>query len=95
TVIATPGHTLGHASLYLTRTRTLISGDALTSSEGTLNGPMEMATPDMATARASVRRLAEIEVKQIVTYHGGLVDHDATGQLRRLAAEEFLKKAKG
>jgi len=95
TVIATPGHTLGHASLYLNRTRTLISGDALTASEGKLNGPMEMATPDMATARASVRRLAELDVKQIVTYHGGLVDQDANGQLRRLAAEETGSPAVG
>ncbi len=87
TVIATPGHTFGHISLYLNRTRTLISGDALTSSEGTLGGPMQQATPDMATAKESVRRLAELDVKQIVAYHGGLVDHEADAQLRRVAAE--------
>ena len=87
TVIATPGHTFGHTSLYLNRTKTLITGDALTSSNGTLAGPMEMATPDMATAMASVKRLAEFDVKQIVAYHGGLVDQDANGQLRRVAAE--------
>jgi glyoxylase-like metal-dependent hydrolase (beta-lactamase superfamily II) len=87
TVIATPGHTRGHMSLYLNRTHTLISGDALTSSEGKLAGPMEMATPDMESARASVKRLAGFDVKQIVAYHGGLVDQDANGQLRRVAFE--------
>src|SRR5579862_6596391 len=87
TVIATPGHTLGHTSLYLNRTHTLITGDALTSSAGALAGPMEQATPDMAAAKASVKRLAEFDVKQIVAYHGGLVDQDANGQLRRVAAE--------
>ncbi|MHB8635745.1 MAG: MBL fold metallo-hydrolase [Fimbriimonadaceae bacterium] len=86
TVIATPGHTLGHASLYLNRTRTFITGDALTSAEGTLAGPMEQATPDMPAAKASIGRLAEFDVKQIVAYHGGLVDQDANGQLRRVAA---------
>jgi len=86
-VVATPGHTRGHISLYLNRTQTLITGDALTSSEGTLGGPMEMATPDMVAAKASVVRLAELDVKQIVAYHGGLVDQDANGQLRRVAAE--------
>ena len=86
-VIATPGHTPGHISLYLNRTHTLITGDALTSSEGTLGGPMEMATPDMASAKASVKKLAELDVKQIVAYHGGLVDQDANGQLRRVAVE--------
>ena len=87
TVITTPGHTFGHISLYLNRTHILITGDALTSSEGTLAGPMEMATPDMATAKASVQRLAQFDVKKIVAYHGGLVDQDANGQLRRVAAE--------
>ncbi len=86
-VIATPGHTRGHASLYLNRTHTLITGDALTSSEGVLGGPMEQATPDMASAKASIRKLAELDVRQIVAYHGGLVDRDASGQLRRVAAE--------
>jgi len=87
TVIATPGHTLGHISLYLNRTRTLITGDALTSSEGKLSGPMEMATPDMVSAKESVRKLARLDVEQIVAYHGGLVDKDANEQLRRVAAE--------
>jgi len=87
TVVATPGHTLGHISLYLNRSHTLITGDALTSSEGTLGGPMEQATPDMASAKVSVKRLAELDVKQIVAYHGGLVDQDANGQLRKVAAE--------
>jgi glyoxylase-like metal-dependent hydrolase (beta-lactamase superfamily II) len=87
TVIATPGHTLGHISLYLNRTQTLITGDALTAAEGTLGGPMEQATPDMAAAKASVKRLAGFDVKQIVAYHGGLVDQDANGQLRKVAAE--------
>ena len=90
TVIATPGHTLGHLSLYLNRSQTLITGDALTSSQGALAGPMEMATPDMASARASVKKLASLDVKQIVAYHGGLVDQDANEQLRRVAAEKRL-----
>jgi glyoxylase-like metal-dependent hydrolase (beta-lactamase superfamily II) len=87
TVGATPGHTLGHISLYLNRTQTLITGDALTSSEGTLGGPMEQATPDMASAKASIKKIAELDVKQIVAYHGGIVDQDSNGQLRRVADE--------
>jgi len=85
TVMATPGHTLGHISLYLNRSRTLITGDALTSSDGTLGGPMEMATPDMVAAKESVRKLADLDVEQIVAYHGGIVDQDASGQLRKVA----------
>jgi glyoxylase-like metal-dependent hydrolase (beta-lactamase superfamily II) len=87
TVIATPGHTLGHISLLLNRSRALITGDALTSSGGTLTGPMEMATPDMATAKESIKKLANLDVEQILTYHGGMVDQDGKGQLKRVAAE--------
>jgi glyoxylase-like metal-dependent hydrolase (beta-lactamase superfamily II) len=83
-VIPTPGHTFGHISLYLPRTKTLIAGDALVAEAGKLQGPMPMATPDMETAMLSVKRLAELEIDTIVCYHGGLVTDDANGQLRAL-----------
>ena len=84
-VIATPGHTPGHISLYLPTTRTLIAGDALTSEAGTLSGPGERGTPDMALAGQSVKKLAELDVETIVCYHGGLVTEGASGQLERVA----------
>jgi glyoxylase-like metal-dependent hydrolase (beta-lactamase superfamily II) len=84
-VIFTPGHTPGHISLYLERSRTLITGDALTANEGQLAGPNQGATPDMPTAGQSVRRLADLDVRTIVCYHGGVVRDDAQGQLRRVA----------
>ena len=85
-VVFTPGHTPGHISLYLERSRALISGDALTSSEGRLLGPPERATPDMAEAHASVVKLAQLDVGTILTYHGGVVE-DGGAQLKKLAAE--------
>lgn len=86
-VVFTPGHTIGHMCLYLERSGTVIAGDALTAGEGRLNGPNPNATSDMATAARSVGKLAELEVQAIVCYHGGVVEDDAGGQLRRLAAE--------
>lgn len=83
--VATPGHTLGHMSVYLPDSKILITGDALTAADGVLNGPMERATPDMVAAKASVKKLAELDVEKIVAYHGGLVDKDAKGQLRRVS----------
>src|SRR3954470_11086778 len=38
-VIFTPGHTPGHLSLYLERSKVLVAGDALTAEGGSLNGP--------------------------------------------------------
>jgi glyoxylase-like metal-dependent hydrolase (beta-lactamase superfamily II) len=86
-VIFTPGHTPGHTSLYLERSKALVAGDALTAEEGRLNGPNPPVTLDTDEAARSVRRLAELDVETIVCYHGGLVSEDANGQLRRVVEE--------
>jgi glyoxylase-like metal-dependent hydrolase (beta-lactamase superfamily II) len=86
-VIFTPGHTPGHICLYLQRSKTLIAGDALTASEGSLQGPNPQATPDMALATQSVQQPAKLDVATIVCYHGGVVGENASEQLRRVAQE--------
>ncbi|HEX5691765.1 MAG TPA: MBL fold metallo-hydrolase [Roseiflexaceae bacterium] len=86
-VIFTPGHTPGHMCLYHETSRTLIAGDALTSEDGRLNGPNPGATQDMVVAAQSVRKLAALDVRKIVCYHGGLVAEDAQAQLERVAGE--------
>ncbi len=86
-VISTPGHTPGHISLYLERSKVLIAGDALTAQRGALNGPNPSMTLEMRTALQSIRRLADLEIDTIVCYHGGVVSEDANGQLRRVLQE--------
>jgi glyoxylase-like metal-dependent hydrolase (beta-lactamase superfamily II) len=86
-VIVTPGHSPGHICLYLERSRILIAGDALTASDGRLNGPNPPVTPDMPEAIRSVQKLAALDVSAIVCYHGGVVQEDANDQLQRVAAE--------
>jgi len=86
-VIFTPGHTPGHISLYLERSKVLIAGDALTSERGYLNGPNQPMTPEMRRAIQSIRRLADLEIDTIVCYHGGVVSENANGQLRRVIEE--------
>jgi glyoxylase-like metal-dependent hydrolase (beta-lactamase superfamily II) len=85
-VVSTPGHTPGHLCLYLERSRTLIAGDALLAHRGRVYGPSSEFSADLPAARESVRKLAQLDVRAIVCYHGGVVDDDANGQLRRLAA---------
>lgn len=84
-VILTPGHTPGHLSLYLERTGTLITGDALVSEGGQLQPPRAQVTPEMDAAGQSVNKMAELDVQTAVTYHGGVVQDDANGQLRRVS----------
>jgi glyoxylase-like metal-dependent hydrolase (beta-lactamase superfamily II) len=86
-VIFTPGHTPGHLSLYLERSKVLIAGDALRAERGYLNGPNPSMTLDMSTALQSMRRLADLDIDTIVCYHGGVVGEDANGQLRRVIQE--------
>jgi glyoxylase-like metal-dependent hydrolase (beta-lactamase superfamily II) len=86
-VISTPGHTPGHISLYVERSKVLIAGDALRAERGSLNGPNPSMTLEMRTAIQSVRRLADLEIDTIVCYHGGVVSEDANGQLRRVIQE--------
>ena len=86
-VISTPGHTPGHISLYVDRSKVLIAGDALTAERGSLNGPNPSMTLEMRTAIQSLRRLADLEIDTIVCYHGGVVSEDANGQLRRVIQE--------
>lgn len=83
-VIFTPGHTPGHISLYLEKPKILVAGDALTSKEGKLNGPVPAMTLDTQTANESVEKLAGLEPDTIICYHGGVVNDDASGQLKRL-----------
>jgi glyoxylase-like metal-dependent hydrolase (beta-lactamase superfamily II) len=86
-VIFTPGHTPGHICLYLERSKTLIAGDALTASDGRLQGPNPQATQDMVRATESVQKLAALDIATIICYHGGVVQDDAGEQLRRVAQE--------
>src|SRR5918994_3986507 len=86
-VISTPGHTPGHISLYLERSKVLIAGDALRAERGSLIGPNPSMTLEMRTAIQSIRRLADLEIDTIVCYHGGVVSEDVNGQLRRVIQE--------
>lgn len=86
-VIFTPGHSPGHISLHFPEHGTLLAGDAVTATEGRLAGPNEQFTPDMETALASVKALAEYDTDRILCYHGGPVIADS-GDLSRIAGEQ-------
>jgi glyoxylase-like metal-dependent hydrolase (beta-lactamase superfamily II) len=72
-------------SLYLQRSRTLVSGDALVSEGGRLLGPRPTVTPDMDEAVRSLAKLAPLDVVTAITYHGGVVDRDVARSLAELA----------
>jgi glyoxylase-like metal-dependent hydrolase (beta-lactamase superfamily II) len=72
-VVATPGHTSGHVSLYLPRRRVLFAGDALTQVRGRVAAPPAMFTMDMATALRSLAALAEMPIEASLPGHGRVI----------------------
>ncbi|MFB9991038.1 MBL fold metallo-hydrolase [Deinococcus oregonensis] len=86
-VVYTPGHTVGHLSLFVEADGVVISGDALGSDNGTLTLPWPQGTADMPEAVRSLGKLSTHPVKAVLTYHGGLVSENASQQLQALAAQ--------
>ncbi len=84
-VIHAPGHTPGNLCLYLRVHRLLIAGDQLRVVDGRLVGPAPEHTPDMATAMASLKKLAARDIAAVVCYHGGPYYGDVTARIAALA----------
>ncbi len=85
-VYETPGHTPGHLSLYLPDHNLLIAGDALGLYGDTLDAPEDEVTEDPAQALASIESLSDLEIDQVLCYHGGLTD-DGTERLNEIVAD--------
>lgn len=85
-VIHTPGHTPGSICLYAGERRMLFTGDVLQVIRGRLTYASALFSHDVAGARASVQRLAALDVEMIALSHYPAWTDDANGALRRLAA---------
>jgi glyoxylase-like metal-dependent hydrolase (beta-lactamase superfamily II) len=86
-VIHTPGHTPGSVCLYAPRDRLLFVGDALEVRRGKVTFASPLFSDDLATARQSVKRMAERDVNTIVFGHDKPWRSDANGVLAALAEE--------
>lgn len=70
-VVATPGHTPGHISLYCTEQKTVIAGDAFVPEDGKPVIANPQFTLDMEAAQASMGRLLALDADMYICYHGG------------------------
>ena len=97
-VIATPGHTPGHASFLDTRDRTLIAGDAFQTKGGiAVSGTFKLLFPLVAFATwhkglalESARKLRALEPSRLAVGHGGVLDQPLAAMDR--AIEEAARK---
>lgn len=80
-IIATPGHMPGHISVYVKGDKTLVSGDALVSTDGVLQLANPLYTINLEMARESARKLITLDIDRVICYHGGLVEGDIKAAL--------------
>ncbi|MGJ7913813.1 MBL fold metallo-hydrolase [Neobacillus sp. LXY-1] len=71
TIVATPGHTSGHISLYFPSIKTVITGDAAVNE----NDKLVIANPhfclNIGKAEESLDKIKNLDVKTFYCYHGG------------------------
>ena len=84
-VVHTPGHTPGSICLYAERHRLLFTGDVLQVIRGRLTYASAFFSHDHAGARASVERLAALDVETIALSHYPAWRDDCNALLDRLA----------
>ena len=85
-VIHTPGHTPGSICLYSPTRRLVIVGDILQRMRGVVTLPNYVFTDDMAEARRSIARLADLDIETILFSHYPALREGARDALRRLCA---------
>jgi glyoxylase-like metal-dependent hydrolase (beta-lactamase superfamily II) len=84
-VIETPGHTLGHVSLYLPSRQLLLAGDALRHSGERVVPSPAMFNRDQAQALRSFAELTRLEIEASLPGHGAPIMHGAGALLARTA----------
>jgi glyoxylase-like metal-dependent hydrolase (beta-lactamase superfamily II) len=85
-IVATPGHTAGHISVLDEAGGVLVAGDALNTSNGTVEGSSPQFTEDEAQAKASVVKLGELRFEVLLPGHGEPILEGAAAEVAALAA---------
>lgn len=85
-VIATPGHTVGHCSLYQPERGLLFAGDALMTFRGKLRAPLPFLSDDYEQSCRTIRdRLVPLEIQDVLAGHGRPARQDVPAQFAGLA----------
>jgi len=71
-IVATPGHTRGHISLYLENKKTIITGDAAALENNRLVIANPQFTLDIENANKSLSKILNYDAESFICYHGGI-----------------------
>ena len=72
-VLHTPGHTLGHVSLYEPHARVLILGDAVHGDDAAWLNPFREGVGALERATETLERLLELDVRWALSGHGAAI----------------------
>lgn len=98
--LPTPGHSVGHVSLWRAHDRALLAGDAFVTTgqeslsavvtqRAELHGPPAYYTVDWAASAVSVRMLSGLEPELVLTGHGRPMRGERMRAALRRLADEF------
>ncbi|MCD8817655.1 MBL fold metallo-hydrolase [Mammaliicoccus sciuri] len=73
-VIATPGHTSGHISLYIQSVNSVITGDAAVKEGETLNVANPEYSMNLEDAENSLKKIKDLNAEKYYCFHGGLLE---------------------
>lgn len=76
TILATPGHTPGHISLFMEKDSIIITGDAIALEDGKPVIANPQFTLDIEEATKSMKKLLSLKAKAYYCYHGGIYSAD-------------------
>lgn len=83
-VLATPGHTPDHISLFSPTSGVLFAGDALNTRSGSLQASPPAISADRRAARRSALRLLELSPALFACGHGRPLPNHSTAELKTL-----------
>lgn len=85
-IIGTPGHTLGHISVFDPVGSALVLGDAVTNIGGGLTGSPAPFTADATQARETLRKIAAMTFETAWFMHGDPIQGGASAAFQSLVA---------
>jgi glyoxylase-like metal-dependent hydrolase (beta-lactamase superfamily II) len=80
----TPGHTPGHTSYYQAERKLLFSGDLFFGADSGVTLTPPEYSHHIPTAQISARRMSQLSVDSLFTYHGGPVLSGGGAAVRKL-----------
>ena len=83
-VVETSGHTKGHISFYIPKTKTLIAGDLLVLENDKLSVPFPKFAFNLEDTKISLEKISKLQIETIICYHGGVISDKSENMEKKI-----------